>query len=83
MAKFDVDVYEVVGKESVDYTNKDGKHIKGVNLYCVFDHTDIEGMGTENFYIPNTVDCSAISVGNKVSFFCNRFGTVRFVNKVS
>lgn len=83
MAKFDVDVYEVVGKESVDYTNKEGKHIQGVNLYCVFDHTDIEGLGTESFYIPNTVDCSAVKVGDKVSFFCNRFGTVRFVNKVN
>lgn len=83
MAKFDVDVYEIVGMEKVDYINKEGKHIQGHNLYCVFDHTDIEGMGCENFYVPVSIDVSSIKVGDKVSFFCNRFGTVRFVNKVS
>ena len=46
---------ELIGKERVDYTSKDGKRVLGYNLFCTSDvEPNVEGTKTEAVYIADS-----------------------------
>lgn len=71
--------FEILGKEKVDYTSrKTGQPVKGTNLHCTVLEGGkvIDGIQVERLYVKETIDCSALSVGDKVEVFYNRYGSV-------
>lgn len=76
---------KIVGKENVDYYNKQNKHVQGVKLHLVYDSGSVkcDGLMTDNVYISANSDmydsCKALPVGSEVNIYYNRWGTAESV----
>lgn len=72
--------FEILGKEKVDYVSRrTGQPVKGTNLHCTVlegGKTGVEGVQVERLYVKETIDCSALAVGDAIDVYYNRFGSV-------
>ncbi|MCQ2359379.1 MAG: hypothetical protein MJ055_04890 [Phascolarctobacterium sp.] len=73
--KFEIDV---LGKEKVDFTNKEGRHIEGTNIYCPEVMRPDVGVGKKyvHHFVPAVViSFDSIKLGlNKFEF--NQWGRI-------
>ena len=76
-----MDNYIVVGIEKVDYTNKQGKQVRGTKLHCTIERKNTEGLAVETVYVSDDV-CPAISLGAVIDVLYNKYGGVKYVSIV-
>lgn len=69
-------MYEVVGFQSVNYTNKNGVQIDGIKIFCCYEDSKIEGMGCIDFYISRDKLSFNLALGDEIEVFYNRYGKV-------
>lgn len=70
----------IVGIKNVDYTNKNGKQVKGKELHLVYDDNRIEGKGVKSFYVrydfPNL---DKVKLKDRVTLYFNEYKQVDFL----
>lgn len=73
-------MYTVIGKETIDYTNKQGKPVLGTKLHCTYERSSVDGLSVESIYCSNNVDCSDVECGSIIDVYYNRFKQVAQIN---
>lgn len=79
-------LFRILGIEKVDYTSRrTGRQVRGTNLHCQIPHSDrepinLQGERVERLYVKEDIDCSALSVGDDIEVFYNRYGNVDAVH---
>lgn len=73
-------MYNLVGYEKVDYTNKQGVQITGHRLHLTYESDKIQGQGVESVYVSSTVQMPKLALGQKVDVLYNRFGKVSAIS---
>ena len=75
-------MFEVVGKQKVDYVSKkDGDRKVGISLFCVCDGgNNVEGKSVEKLYISDKNElygfAKSLPVGSLIKVTYNRYGSV-------
>ena len=73
-------MYEVIGIEHRQYTNKQGRFVSGYNLYLTFSKINMDGVACLSEWCrEDVVKDSGVAVGDKVELFYNRFGKVESI----
>ena len=79
-------MYQVIGKQNVDYENKDGKHVKGLKLFVAYEKKGVEGVCSESIYLSDSklsqigIDASTVKVDDMISVLYNRYGNVESIS---
>lgn len=73
-----MEMYDVVGFKKVDFTDKDGKQIKGYSLHLVRPFDDDYASGTEvrKEFISSQYVSYVPAVGDHVKLIYNRYGKI-------
>ena len=71
-------MYEVLGKEKVNYTNKIGNPVNGIKLHVTSESKRVEGLKVEVVYCSGLL-ADEVEVGNTVDFLYNKYGNVQSV----
>lgn len=70
------------GFQQIDFLNRDGQSIKGVNLYVSFPEENIMGQAVAKFFIKENIPMpDNIKVGNEIELTFSRKGKVEKVTK--
>lgn len=78
-------MYQVIGKQMIDYKNKDGKEIKGMKLFVASDKKGVEGVFAESVFVSSTkmeqcgITFESIKVDDIISIYYNRYGNVETI----
>ena len=73
-------MYEVIGIEHRQYTNKQGRFVSGYNLYFTFPKRNMDGVATHSEWCrDDVVQDSGVAVGDKVDLLYNRYGKVESI----
>lgn len=76
-------VVTILGKRSVDFTDKDGRRIVGFSVYIAHDEKNVEGMSCEKIFIsPEMMPKSGITVGSEMVVDYNNRGKVAAIGPV-
>lgn len=75
-----MDEYTLVGYERVDYTNKDGKQIKGHRLHLSYVSPKVDGVAVECVFVGDSVQVPQLALKSKIALLYNRYGRVSAVN---
>ena len=68
---------KLIGIKSVDFTDKEGKQIKGTSLYVTYEDEYTDGLVAEKIWVnSNATMDSNIRVGCNVDFVYNKYGKV-------
>lgn len=76
-------MYNVVGIEKVNYTNKAGRKVIGTALHCLCEEPKYGGYAVERIYCSSSVDCSNVSVNSNIDVLYNKYGSVSRVDVIS
>lgn len=77
-------MYNVVGLENVDYSNKVGKRVQGIRVHCTFEKPDkCFGVCVESIYISRDKFDDSIEVGCKIEPFYNKYGQVQSLQVIN
>lgn len=72
--------YKIIGRRNLDYTNKQGRHIVGVQLFVTYFNPQVVGEQADQLFVSNAAECykSACEypIGTKVLVSYNRFGSI-------
>lgn len=76
-------MYNVIGLEHRQYTNKQGRQVSGYNLYVTYDKDNMDGIACFSEWCSDAlIQDSGIAVGDNVELLYNRFGRVESVRIV-
>lgn len=76
-------MYNVIGLEHRQYTNKQGRQVSGYNLYVTYDKDKMDGIACLSEWCSDAlIQDSGIAVGDNVELLYNRFGRVESVRIV-
>lgn len=76
---------QVIGKQRVDYKNKDGKVIQGVRLWACHEKNGVIGVVSEEVYLSDNklaacgLSADKINVDDDVTVLYNRYGSVESI----
>lgn len=71
---------KVVGITKIDYTNKAGRHVKGVNLHSFYEDNKTEGLAVDKFYLSaDFPNLDKVKVNKHIDIYFNQFGKVDFL----
>lgn len=71
---------KVVGIQKIDYTNKTGRHITGVNLHAMYQNNRTEGFEVDKFYLASDFpNLEQVKVNSEVDVYFNQYGKVDFL----
>jgi len=71
---------KLLGTRQLDFTSKDGNHIKGINLYIAFPEDGVTGHATDKIFIKPDISLpTGIKVNSDIQIFFNRKGKVEAV----
>ena len=78
-------MYQVIGKQCVDYQNKDGKQIKGLKLWLAYEKKGVTGVAADPIYLSQSkldecgINPDEIKIDDLVTVFYNRYGKVESI----
>lgn len=75
-------MYKIVGFKEVNYTNKAGAQISGIEICVASENKHYTGYCTEKIFVSDKVrnECQFVPVLDKnVRFLYNRYGKVEFI----
>lgn len=76
-------MYEVIGLEHRQYTNKQGRQVSGYNIYVTFEKKNMDGIACfQDWCSDAAVKESGVCVGDKVDLLYNRYGKIESVRLV-
>lgn len=61
-------MFNVVGIQKVDFTDKDGKPIQGTKFHCMREKDFVDGYAVESVFVRSDVDTSEVKVGSEIEF---------------
>ena len=61
-------MFSVVGIQKLDFTDNNGKLIKGTKFHCIRSKEFVDGSAVETVFVPSDVDVSSVVVGSVVDF---------------
>ncbi len=61
-------MFNVVGIQKVDFTDKDGKPVQGTKFHCMREKDFVEGYAVESVFVRSDVDVSDVALGSTVEF---------------
>lgn len=68
---------EVIGIQHRKYTNKQGRHVEGYNLFVTYEEKEVNGLACMREWVPTDVmEDSGVSVGDSVELSYNRYGRI-------
>lgn len=71
---------KVVGIQKIDYTNKAGRHVSGVNLHAMYVDNRTEGYAVDKFYLASDFpNLNQVKVNTDVDVYFNQYGKVDFL----
>lgn len=71
---------KVVGITKIDYTNKAGRHVCGVNLHGLYEDNKTVGFATDKFYLSaDFPNLDKVKINNNVDIYFNQYGKVDFL----
>ena len=79
-------MYQVIGKQIVDYKNKAGNQVKGLKLYVAYEKKGVAGVAAEDIYLSeaklqqNGINADSINIDDMISILYNRYGSVESVS---
>lgn len=82
-------MYQVIGKQRVDYVSKEKKEVKGLKLWLAYEKKGVEGFAAETVYLSDAklqqigLTVSDINIDDTVNVLYNRYGNVESVSVVS
>lgn len=66
-----------IGKSDIDFTNSNGEKIKGTNLFCIFEDTNVEGFRAEKFFLKEGITLpKEVKLNDIIDIMFNRKGKV-------
>ena len=71
---------KVIGKKKLDYTNKNGRQVKGTELVYLFVASQYEGYNAERVYCPGVL-ADNVAIGDEVELLYNKLGYVVEIKK--
>ncbi len=75
-----MDEFTLVGYERVDYTNKEGKQIKGHRLHLSYVSKNVDGVAVECVFVGDSVQLPSLPLKSKITLLYNRYGRISAVN---
>lgn len=69
-------MYKIIGVQSVDYTNKMGKRVRGFRLHTTFEDNRVNGLACEVVYVPVSSLSFEPKVGQVIDVLYNKYGSV-------
>lgn len=71
---------KVVGIQKIDYTNKAGRHVSGVNLHAMYADKRTDGYAVDKFYLASDFpNLDQVKVNTEVDVYFNQYGKVDFL----
>ena len=71
---------KVVGIQKIDYTNKVGRHVTGVNLHAMYTDNRTDGYSVDKFYLASDFpNLNLVKVNSDVDVYFNQYGKVDFL----
>lgn len=71
---------KIVGISKIDYTNKAGRHVNGVNLHGLFENNKTVGFATDKFYLSaDFPNLDKVKINSNVDIYFNQYGKVDFL----
>ena len=71
---------KIVGIQNIDYTNKSGRHISGVNLHVAYEDQKVIGMAVDKFYLASDFpNLNKVKCNDVVNVYFNQYGKVDFL----
>ena len=76
-------MYEVIGLEHRQYTNKQGRQVSGYNIYVTYEKKNMDGIACYQGWCSDAaVKESGVCVGDKVNLHYNRYGKIESISLV-
>lgn len=74
-------LYAIKGIQKVDYKNKEGKQVTGLNLHCTYSARSVDGDAVEKIYVSDRMkDVPMFKVGDTVDVMYNKYGSVECIS---
>lgn len=74
---------KLIGKQNVDFTNNKNEQIKGINIFCIFEDSNVEGFRTEKFFLKEgTIIPKEIKLNDIIDIMFNMKGKPEKIFKV-
>jgi len=71
---------KVVGIQNIDYINKAGRHVSGVNIHAMYTDNRTEGYAVDKFYLPaDFPNLENVKINSDVDVYFNQYGKVDFL----
>lgn len=74
-------MYECIGKQTVNFKNKNGEDVTLVKIFANYEEKNIDGFGCEVFNV-NPVKSSLIEIGDSFEPLYNKFGKVQELRRI-
>ena len=76
-------MYEIIGIEHRQYTNKAGRQVSGYNLYAAWEQKNVNGRACMREWVSDDVmETSGVTIGDKADILYNRYGRVEAIKPV-
>jgi len=72
--------YKIIGRRILDYTNKQGRHVEGINLFVTSFNPNVVGEQAGQLFVSKSAECyktaAELPIGTKILVSYNRYGSV-------
>lgn len=72
---------KLVGVQTVNFTNNKGETIKGTNVYCAFEDSNVNGLRTEKFFLKDGIKLPECKINDTIEITFNMKGKVEKIYK--
>lgn len=77
-------VLKLIGLQNLDFQTATGDEIHGVNLFCGFEDSNVEGLRTEKFFVNESFQLPAdLKPGTVINADFNHKGKLTAISKIS
>jgi hypothetical protein len=74
-------IVQVIGKQALDFTTKEGQLIKGTNLYVAYKEENTEGLKADRFFVRDGVVIpKEMKINDKLDIGFNNRGKIEAIN---
>lgn len=74
-------IFTILGKQTLDFTTKDGQNIKGVNLYVGYKDQNTEGLKADKVFVRDGIAIPAeMKMNDKVQISFDNRGKVEQIS---
>lgn len=72
---------QILGKQTLDFTTRDGQLIKGTNLYVAYQQEDIVGLKSDKFFVRDGIIIpKELKINDKAEVYFDHRGKVEGID---